>query len=174
VHHRLIFVLGLVAACTACSPPQGQAVIPPASAATAAPAPAAGTADAPISKGPVYLSDLLRHRNFASAFAALLAADQLPDWPAQGGTSAPAQHVVVNGHPLWLVAACKPHDCPSERLLLLYDESTHAMSGVFARRKSGVANDVDSNDEANDELIWLGAPDEAAKQLLRGKLYSSE
>jgi hypothetical protein len=122
----------------------------------------------------MYLYDLLQRRDFASAFAALTGTEQLPDWPHQGGTSTPAQRVVLNGRTQWLVAACKPHDCPSERILVLYDETTHAMSGVFARRKLGAASDVDSNDEANDDLIWLGAPDEAAKQFLRRKLYSSE
>ncbi len=179
MRHRWILVLGVAAACTACSEPQGQAAIAPASAATssalhAAPAPAAAAADSAIADGPAYFYDLLQRRDFASAFAALSGADQLPEWPHQGGTSTPAQRVLINGRTQWLVAACKPHDCPSERILVLFDESTHAMSGVFARRKPGVADDVDSNDQANDDLIWLGAPDEVAKRLLLEKLYSSE
>lgn len=177
MRHRFIFAFGVAVACSACSAPQGQAAISSAAAATsagAAPAPAAVAADPPIPDGPMYLYDLLQRHDFASAFVALAGAEQLPDWPRQGGTSTPAQRVALNGRTQWLVAACKPHDCPSERILVLYDENTHAMSGVFARRKSGAANDVDSNDEANDDLIWLGAPEEAAKLLLRGKLYSSE
>ncbi|MFC4527526.1 hypothetical protein ISN76_07860 [Dyella halodurans] len=122
----------------------------------------------------MYLHDLLQRRDFGTAFAALAGAEQLPDWPRQGGTSTPAQRVALNGRTQWLVAACKPHDCPSERILLLFEESTHAMSGVFARRKPGVADDVDSNDQANDDLTWLGAPDEATKRLLLAKLYPSE
>ena len=140
----------------------------------AAPAPATAAADSAIADGPLYFGDLLQRRDFAAAFAALSDADQLPEWPGRGGTSTPAQRVVLDGRTMWLVAACKPHDCPSERILVLYDESTHAMSGVFARRKPGAANDVDSNDAANDCLIWLGAPDQAAKELLLGKLYLSE
>ena len=179
MRHRFIFAMGVAVACSACSAPQGQAAISPAAAATsavvgAAPAPAAVAAEPAIPDGPMYLYDLLQRRDFASAFAAMAGAEQLPDWPHQGGTSTPAQRVVLNGRAQWLVAACKPHDCPSERILVIYDENTHAMSAVFARRKAGSANDVDSNDEANDDLIWLGTPDEAAKKLLRGKLYSSE
>ena len=177
MRHRFIFALGIIAACTACSAPEGQVAMSPASAATSSVmgvAPAAAAAEVPIADGPLYFHDLLQRRDFASAFAVLSGADQLPDWPRQGGTSTPAQRVVLNGRPQWLATACKPHDCPSERILVLYDEDTHAMSGVFARRKPGAANDVDSNDEANDDLIWLGAPDEAAKQFLRAKLYSSK
>jgi hypothetical protein len=175
VRYRLIFALGLAAVCTACSAPQGA----PASAASpdvasAAPAPAAAAADSPIADGPLYFGDLLQRRDFGTAFTALPGADQLPAWPRQGGTSTPAQHVELGGRQQWLVTACKPHDCPAERMLVLYDESTHAMSGVFARRKSEVADDVDSNDPANDDLIWLGEPDEAAKRLLLAKLYPSE
>ncbi|PMQ04413.1 Inhibitor of vertebrate lysozyme [Dyella sp. AD56] len=56
---------------------------------------------------------------------------------------------------LLLAAACKPHDCPPERILILYDESTRAMSGLFARRKPCAANNADSNDPANMVLLRL-------------------
>nr|WP_233176445.1 Ivy family c-type lysozyme inhibitor [Dyella sp. ASV24] len=79
---------------------------------------------------------------------------------------------MLDGHTLLLAAACKPHDCPSERILILYDESTHAMSGLFARRKPSAASDADSNDPANDDLTWLGSPDQRTKGLLQDMLYS--
>lgn len=98
----------------------------------------------------------------------------MPAWAKQGGVATPAQQVQVDGHTLLLATACKPHDCPSERILILYDENTHAMSGLFARRKPNAANNADSNDPANDDLSWLGAPDGESKQLLLHKLYSPD
>ena len=85
------------------------------------------------------------------------------DGPARGQPHVPAQQ--EHGHTQLLATACKPYDCLSERILILYDENTHAMTGLFARRKSRAANDGDSNDPANDDLVWLGAPDEASKTM---------
>jgi hypothetical protein len=165
MRHRLMLALGIAAACAACSPQT-----PVTAAAASAPASSAtvtsGASDAP------YLYDLLQRPDFASAFAALAGVDPLPEWVHQGGTSTPAQHVVLEGRPLLLAAACKPHDCPSERILLLYDPHTHVMSGLFARRKPEAANESDSDDPINDEWIWLGEPDAATKTLLQQKLYS--
>jgi hypothetical protein len=114
----------------------------------------------------------MQRPDFSTAFAALSGADQLPAWAGQGGVATPAQQVSVNGHTWLLATACKPHDCPAERILILYDVNTHAMSGLFARRKANAANNADSNDPANDDYIWLGAPDNTTKQLLQHKLYS--
>ncbi|WP_019464476.1 Ivy family c-type lysozyme inhibitor [Dyella japonica] len=176
MQHRFIITLGLVVACAACSQqheghgPSTGSTPPPA---TASSSPALATTSATPS-GLTYLYDLMQRPDFSTAFAALSGADQLPAWAKQGGVATPAQQVVVDGHTQLLATACKPHDCPSERILILYDESTHAMSGLFARRKPNAANDADSNDPANDDLIWLGAPDEASKQLLQHKLYSPD
>jgi hypothetical protein len=176
MQHRFIIALGFAVACAACSqqhegnaPATGSA---PTAAKTSS-APALATTSATPS-GLTYLYDLMQRPDFSTAFAALSGADQLPAWAKQGGVATPAQQVVVDGHTLLLATACKPHDCPSERILILYDESTHAMSGLFARRKPNATNNADSNDPANDDLIWLGAPDEAPKQLLQHKLYSPD
>jgi hypothetical protein len=171
--YRFIAALGLCIACAACSQKQEQAEAPaPAKSATSA-GPALAISDTNPG-GITYFNELLQHQDFASAFEALSNADQLPLWTHQGGTSTPAQQVEIEGRTQVLAIACKPHDCPTERILVLYDVNTHAMSGLFARRKAGAANDVDSNDPANDDLIWLGAPDKAAKALLQQKLYSPD
>jgi hypothetical protein len=163
--------LSFLIACAACSQKQEQAETPTPAKSETSTAPDLVTGNG-TSNGPTYFPDLLRHPDFASAFEALSNADQLPPWAHQGGTSTPAQQVQVDGRTQILAESCKPHDCPSERILVLYDVNTHAMSGLFARRKAGASNDVDSNDPANDDQIWLGAPDEAAKVLLKQKLYS--
>lgn len=170
--YRYVVMLGFVLACGACSQqPEGKtaAAAPPGPAATAVPA-LATSASNPSSL--TYLYDLMQRPDFATAFAALYGGDQLPAWASQGGVATPAQQVIVGGRTQLLATACKPHDCPAERILILYDESTHAMSGLFARRKANALNDADSNDPANDDLLWLGSPDEASKELLRRKLYS--
>jgi len=171
--YRSIVTLGLLAACVACSDqhePQAAATAAP-SAATSVPT-LAVSSSASSPGGLTYLYDLMQRPDFSTAFAALSGAEQLPAWASQGGGARPAQQVVIDGHTQMLAEACKPHDCPSERILILYDENTHAMSGLFARRKPAALNNADSNDPANDDFIWLGAPDDASRQLLQRKLYS--
>lgn len=167
---RFVLVVA-VAACTACSSPhEGDVPAHASSAATARSSPAlAITSSTPGNL--TYLYDLMQRADFSTAFAALSGADQLPAWASQGGVATPAEQVIVNGRTLLLAEACKPHDCPDERILILYDENTHAMSGLFARRKPNATNEADSNEPGSDDLLWLGAPDEASRQVLQGKLY---
>jgi hypothetical protein len=174
-----ITLIGMIA-CASCSQRQEQGVTP-SPALTTAPATsvpmlsgAQVAAGVGVNGSAPYFYDLLQRPDFASAWAALSGADQLPTWTGQGGTSTPAQRIDFSGRPQLLVATCQPHDCLSERLLVLYDENTHAMSGLFARRKAGAANDVDSNDPIDDDVIWLGSPDDATKRFLRQKLYAPE
>ncbi|MBT2116949.1 hypothetical protein KK141_04870 [Dyella sp. LX-66] len=150
---------------TATASASNQAPAPDSSAATAS------SAATPAADGP-YLFDLLQQSDFAIAFHALKGAQGLPDWTQQGGTSTPAQKVALDGKSLLAAAGCKPHDCPSERIVLLYDEKSHAMWGVFARRQGEAPADV--SDGSNDQLSWLGEPDDKTKDELKKKLYYPE
>lgn len=180
VHALLIASVLATAACTQDKHEQGPqpAVTTTATAAAANLAPAADSSAAevsstsePIAKGP-YLFDLLQQPDFAAAFQALAGGKDLPEWTRQGGTSTPAQKVTVDGKTLQAASGCKPHDCPSERIVLLYDEKTHGMWGVFARRQGEAPADV--SDSSNDQLIWLGEPDDQLKDALKKRLYYPE
>jgi len=184
VHALVIASVLAVAACTQDdTEKQGESPTMPAISTTStaaasnqAPAPDSSAANAssagvPAEAGP-YLFDLLQRSDFAAAFQALSGARELPDWTHQGGTSTPAQKVTLDGKTLLTASGCKPHDCPSERIVLLYDEQSHAMWGVFARRQGEAP--VDVSDGSNDQLSWLGAPDDKVKDELKKKLYYPE
>jgi len=184
-HSAIALVLSMTLVCAACSQGKPDAVQAPAASATAAAAnghdlaSSASSAaegvrpDADVAaKGP-YLFDLMQRPDFSAAFAKLSGAAELPDWTRQGGTSTPAQNVIVGGKSMLLASACKPHDCPTERIVLLYDENTHGLWGLFAKRAEGKVP-VDVSDPSNDQLNWLGTPDNETKTLLQKKLYSPE
>src|SRR5699024_3355115 len=78
-----------------------------------------------------YLHDLMQQPDFAVAFASMDGADKLPSWVSKGGTSTPAKRVVVDSQSLLEAQACKPHDCPSQKIVLLYDDENHGMQGVL-------------------------------------------
>lgn len=168
-------------ACAACSR-QPEAAPPTASSAGAPAAPThAASAAAPAApvaavakqaSAPIYLFDLLQRPDFAKALDALQGAQALPAWVRKGGTATPVQDVQVDGKPMLLASACKPHDCPTERVALLYDAQDHAMWGLFAQRPENLSPAVDPGDSAQDKLTWLGAPDKPRRALLRNALYA--
>lgn len=163
---RLVPLLVLSISIAACSTQHEQAAVP---------VPVAATSAVPSldRSGTLYFYGLLQRPDFSLAFAAMSGTDQLPPWTRHDETSTPALKVEVAGHEQWLAGACKPHDCPTERILVLYDAQAHAMTGLFARRKTE-AMDIDSNDPNNDELTWLGVPDNQTKQFLHEHMYSSK
>lgn len=161
----LLLVLSLLLA--ACSTQRDQAADPVEKASVATSAPSLDKS------GALYFYGLLQRPDFSLAFAAMSGTDQLPAWTRHDERSTPALKVEVAGREQWLAVACKPHDCPTERILVLYDAQAHAMTGLFARRKAG-ALDLGSDNPTNDELTWLGAPDDETKQFLQGRMYSSK
>jgi len=118
----------------------------------------------------INMSDLQKQANFAAAFKALAKTTRLPSWTSSGGTSAAAEEMEVAGRGLLTVESCAPHDCGTERLVLVYDEQSHAMWGVFARARS----DQPEASEGNDELTWLGKPGEQIRAVLKQRLYERD
>ncbi|MEW9572949.1 Ivy family c-type lysozyme inhibitor [Rhodanobacter sp. Si-c] len=164
--------------CAACSQGSQQPAAPAPSAsspgmpATPAPPAAAATMAARPAVAPVYLFDLLRRPDFVKTLDALHGVQVLPAWVRTGGTATPVQTMQVGGKSMLLVTACKPHDCPTERVALLYDAGDHAMWGLFAQRSGNLPPAVDPGDSSQDRLTWLGEPDPSRRELLRDALYA--
>lgn len=170
-------------ACAACSPdPQQPAASAPVASSSAAPAmsvhpgDAAPTGVATVAAKPatppVYLFDLLKRPDFMKALDALHGEQALPAWVRQGGTATPVQTVQLGGKDMSLATACKPHDCPTERVALLYDAQGHAMWGLFAQRAENLPPAIDPGDSSQDKLTWLGEPGPTQRELLRNALYA--
>ena len=116
-----------------------------------------------------YLSDLMQNPGFADAYDDMDGTRGLPDWVRQGGTATPARTVTVGGRSLLMAQACKPHDCPGEQVVLLYDKTDTGMQGVFVRDPApGTGAGV--SDQA--QFTWLGRPDEVTKAWLKKALTS--
>ena len=169
-------------ACAACSQgPQAPAAPAPSASSTGKPAAPAGAtttarndyaaAVATQTAAPIYLYDLLQRPDFTKTLDALHDAQALPAWVRKGGTATPARTVQVDGKAMLLATACKPHDCPTERVALLYDAQDHAMWGLFAQRPENLTPAVDPDDSSQDKLTWLGQPDKPRQQLLHDALY---
>ena len=169
--------LAATLACAACSQgPQTPAAPAPSASSPGKPATQAAPAGAATiarrdDAAPTYLYDLLQRPDFTRTLDALPEAQALPAWVRKGGTATPARTVQVDGKAMLLATACKPHDCPTERVALLYDAQDHAMWGLFAQRPENLAPAVDPDDSSQDQLTWLGRPDAPRRQLLHDALY---
>ncbi|MDG2537579.1 Ivy family c-type lysozyme inhibitor [Dyella jiangningensis] len=162
---RAVLLLVLSVSMAACSTQRDQAADPVREAVVTPP-----TLD---KSGTLYFYGLLQRPDFSLAFAAMPGTGELPAWTRHDERSTPALKVEVGGREQWLAVACKPHDCPTERILVLYDAQAHAMTGLFARRKLD-AMDLGRDDPTNDELTWLGLPDDETKQFLHERMYSAK
>lgn len=162
---RAVLLLVLSVSMAACSTQRDQAADPVREAVVTPP-----TLD---KSGTLYFYGLLQRPDFSLAFAAMPGTGKLPAWTRHDERSTPALKVEVGGREQWLAVACKPHDCPTERILVLYDAQAHAMTGLFARRKLD-AMDLGRDDPTSDELTWLGLPDDETKQFLHERMYSAK
>ena len=95
--------------------------------------------------------DLAAQPQTAKIFRQMVKRQNLPEWIMQGGTHSPSQEVTIDGTRYTVTYACKPHDCASESIAVLYSPASKIMSGVFSS--------VDSRD-GSQTLRWMNIPDE--------------
>ncbi len=95
-------------------------------------------------------------------FSAMVKGHQLPRWVVKGGMTSPAKTVKLAGTEYQVLQACKPHDCGTQRIAVIYAPGK-AMAGVYSTVKES---------EGTENLTWLVVPDDLS---IDGKtvLYSA-
>lgn len=86
-----------------------------------------------------------------AAFKEMVGKHHLPDWVTKGGTSTPAREVKIQDKTFWVLSSCKPHDCATERVAVLYSPAEKKLAGLFSA--------VDEKN-ASEKLTWLNVGDE--------------
>lgn len=97
------------------------------------------------------ISKLAVDQETKEEFQKMVANQHLPKWVNQGGTDSQGQKVSIAGNQYFVLTSCKPHDCGSQRIAVLYAMATKKMSGVFSS--------VDEKTD-NENLQWLNIPDD--------------
>lgn len=97
------------------------------------------------------ISKLASDTNTKTSFNQILKNNDLPSWILMGGTESPSRTINLNGNEYQVVTACKPHDCPSEQIAVIYSKEKNVMAGVFS-----------SSDEKNNtqDLLWFNVNDD--------------
>lgn len=97
------------------------------------------------------VSMLAVSQNTKAEFQNMVANQHLPEWVSQGGTDFQPQKVRIEGRQYLVLTSCKPHDCASQRIAVLYATSTKKLAGVFS---------VIDEKNGNEKLQWLNIPDD--------------
>lgn len=97
------------------------------------------------------ISKLAADRDTKAEFHKMAVNQHLPEWVTQGGTDSQGQKVNIAGNQYLVLNSCKPHNCGSERIAVLYATATKKIAGVFSSldEKTG-----------NEKIQWLNLPDD--------------
>jgi hypothetical protein len=152
-------------------PAATRAVASPTTVGSLAPQATTSVADSPRGGQGLYLHVLMQKPDFASAFEAMDGSGKLPDWVKKGGTATKSTVVNIDGKDQLVAEACKPHDCPTQKVVLIYNEGNKSMQGVFANdHKPGPEGGISKNTT----LTWLGKPNETVKKWLKTRLQAPQ
>ncbi|MFK3914781.1 Ivy family C-type lysozyme inhibitor [Enterobacter cancerogenus] len=97
------------------------------------------------------INKLAENPGTKAEFQKMVAGQHIPEWVIQGGTDSPARKVNIAGAPYLVLFSCKPHDCASQRIAVLYGTETKKIAGVLSSTEEK---------EGNEKLQWLNIPDE--------------
>uniref|UniRef100_A0A914YDP5 C-lysozyme inhibitor n=1 Tax=Panagrolaimus superbus TaxID=310955 RepID=A0A914YDP5_9BILA len=78
------------------------------------------------------ISSLAKGETTKAAFNQMVQGHKLPAWVMKGGTYTPAQTVTLGDETYQVMSACKPHDCGSQRIAVMWSEKSNQMTGLFS------------------------------------------
>ncbi len=110
-----------------------------------------GLATSAYAQDELTISKLAVDQDTKAGFQKMAANQHLPKWVTQGGADSQGQKVNIAGNQYLVLTSCKPHDCNSQRIAVLYATATKKIAGVFSsvEEKTG-----------NEKLQWLNIPDD--------------
>lgn len=79
-----------------------------------------------------YLFDFIQAKESGAAYNRLIDDYRLPSWVRNGGTSFPADEVVIKGVKYLALSGCKPHNCPVQSIAILYSPENGDIHGLFS------------------------------------------
>ncbi|MDR0576907.1 MAG: Ivy family C-type lysozyme inhibitor [Candidatus Accumulibacter sp.] len=109
------------------------------------------------------IASLANGKDTRAQFGRMTKGRDLPRWVTKGGTNSPTREVGLGGARYRVLSACKPHDCASERMAVLYSADGKKMAGVYS---------VVNEKTASEKLVWLNVD---GKESIDGKtvLYAA-
>ncbi|ECV2308157.1 C-lysozyme inhibitor [Salmonella enterica subsp. enterica serovar Javiana] len=110
-----------------------------------------GLATSAYAQDELTISKLALDPDTKAEFQIIAVNQHLPKWVIQGGTNSQVQKVNIAGNQYLVLTSCKPHECGSQRIAVLFTTATKKLAGVFSS--------VDET-TGNEKLQWLNIPDD--------------
>lgn len=110
-----------------------------------------GLATSVYAQDELNISKLAVDQETKAEFQKMVANKKLPKWVTQGGTDSPGREVNIAGNKYLVLSSCKPHDCESQRIAVLYSVAKKKIAGVFSLVDEQTGNEM---------LQWLNIPDD--------------
>lgn len=95
---------------------------------------------------PTTFREIAANPTAAAAFKAMAEGHRLPDWVHGKTVESPGHEVMFGGEKVYVMSACKQHDCGSERIAVMYDPGKKIMYGLISS--------IDQ-ETISEKLAWL-------------------
>ncbi len=91
-------------------------------------------------------------------------------WIKKYGVVVPVSEVTAGNEIYQVLAGCKPHDCPSEKYVVLIAKGTGKGIGAFVVNRYASGSQASPN-PVSSSVTWLGQPDDAQRAVLARQLF---
>lgn len=102
-------------------------------------------------QGAMTLSEFASEKTIKVEFKKMIRERNLPAWVSEGGVGSLEKTIVTRGTSWRIFSACRPHDCESESVAVMWSEKTKRLAGVFS---------VIDDKTSQEKLTWINISDE--------------
>lgn len=95
---------------------------------------------------PTTFRDIAKDPVASAAFKAMAKGHRLPDWINGKTVESPGNELMFGGDKVYVMSACKQHDCGDEQIAVLYDPDKKIMYGVLR---------VADQKTVSEKLTWM-------------------
>ncbi len=92
------------------------------------------------------VKDLASGGGTKDVFQKMVGSKILPNWVYKGGVDSPVEDIDMHGRRYFVFVSCKPHQCASESIAVLFTPGSKEMIGAFL---------VSDGDKLEQRILWL-------------------
>ncbi|OAT18259.1 Ivy family C-type lysozyme inhibitor [Proteus myxofaciens] len=96
------------------------------------------------------IEKLATNKETKASFSKIVKDNHFPSWILKGATESEPKEITLKGDRYQIVQGCKPHDCASEQLVVMYSKDKKVMAGVFSKL---------NENKNKQELTWFNIND---------------
>ncbi len=81
----------------------------------------------------ITIEGLANSADTKASFTKIIKDNHLPSWILKGATETPSKVVTLDDTQYQIITGCKPHNCLSEQIAVIYSKDKNVMGGVFSK-----------------------------------------